>query len=103
MSIFGHWGFQVAPGWRFEVDSGNIAVDTGDRRHDDVFCEASWKVLDHDLGLSLHDPKHAAVLRSVAVIFNNACKDRAMQQRLLIVEGSDWNAWHLKHEHAAGS
>ena len=22
---------------------------------------------------------------------------------LLIAEGSDWNAWHLKHEHAAGS
>ena len=41
-----------------------------------LFCVASWKVLDLELGLSLHDPKRAAILRSVAVIFNNACKDR---------------------------
>ena len=70
------------------MDSGSVGVDTGDRRHDDAFCEASWKVLDHELGLSLHDRNRAAILRSMDVICNSACKDRDMQQRLLIVEDS---------------
>ena len=33
MFVLGHWGFEVAPGWRLEMDSGSA----GDRRHDDAF------------------------------------------------------------------
>ena len=41
--------------------------------------------------------------RSVPVIFNNACKDRDMQQRPIIAKDTEGNAWHLKYEPAAGS
>ena len=68
-----------------------------------LFCDASRRVLSHELGLSPNDPQREAILRSLAVIFNNACRDRDMQQRLLIVQDAGGSATHLRYEHAAGS